>query len=209
MAGNNRESEIKIELSPKDFDGILRTAAEVIRTVVQLNTFYDSENRDLGRGGWALRIRKENDLYSMTVKGKSAKGPDGVFVRREFEETVTGESVEVIEQGFHLGAVNLTPAQELFRRFGNLRVVPYIRFTNSRTFISALGYTLELDRTEIRDRMFYELELEVPLSKIQTARKKLNLWFIKNGWAYVPSGMSKLQRVLKADAEKKGRISRG
>lgn len=181
----------------------MKTAPDIRRSVTQINTFYDSKTGDLRRGGWALRIRKENDRYIITVKGKSTKKNNGVFVRQEFEETMPGDTACSLEHGFRLGPETPLPARKLYTRIGDIRVAPFIKFTNSRTFISALGYILELDRTEILDRIFYELELEVPLEEIPTAQKKLMIWFDKSGWEYIPSRISKLEKALILMSEKK------
>jgi inorganic triphosphatase YgiF len=192
----NREIELKLELDARLYDEILATCPEVQTEVRQENTFFDTNDRVLGNNRWALRIRREGDIYMLTVKGPSHTTPDGIFERIELESPIIPEEAERFRLGLDLEQTEIFPCTHLRELFGNLHLVPFLSFRNLRRFISVHSMDLELDKTEIEGKIFYELEVETTPERSSTDSASLRKWFADKNWRYTPSKMSKLQRAM-------------
>ena len=196
MKGKQEEQEIKLELSERLHTEILALLPESADSVSQNNFFFDSPEKRLGQEKWALRLREQGSRFYLTSKGPSHKGRGGVHVRPEIESEVSPDKASEMLRGFSLGSFPLAPCRCLLEKFGDLAVSCFLTFPNTRICAEWQGYTLEFDRTEISDMVFFELELEAEAETIDRARKTLRRWFSKNGWPYVPSRKSKLERAL-------------
>jgi hypothetical protein len=85
--------------------------------------------------------------------------------------------------------------------FGNLPVAPFVSFQNLRRSITFRNLHLELDKTQILDKIFYELELETTPGRRSEDQTALKDWFAAHNWRYTPSRVSKLQRALAMHSE--------
>ena len=90
------EKEIKIDLvSEERYQRLLHLLGEPLRIVNQINRFFDTDDWALSRAGWALRIRRENDSYTLTLKGRKTLGDDDrVVIRMEHETVLADELAE-------------------------------------------------------------------------------------------------------------------
>ena len=192
----NRETEIKLELDARLYNEILATCAKMQTEVRQENTFFDTLDRVLGNNRWALRIRREGDLYLLSVKGPTTTKPEGTYERIELESALTPAEAERFCLGFDLEQTEIPPCTFMRELFGNLHLMPFLSFNNLRRFISVHSMDIELDKTEIEEKIFYELELETTPERSPTDLASLKEWFAGRNWRYVPSKLSKLQRAL-------------
>lgn len=192
----SREIEFKLELDARLYNEILANCPEVQTEISQENTFYDTNDRFLGNNRWALRIRREGDLYLLTVKGPSHTTPEGIFERIELESPIVPEEAERFRLGLDLEQTEILPCTYLRDLFGNLHLMPFLSFQNLRRYISVQSMDIELDKTEIEGKIFYELEVETTPERSSSDLASLKKWFAGKNWRYIPSKMSKLQRAL-------------
>jgi len=198
--GASREIEIKLELTEEVYRRILREAGGRKRGAeTQENAFFDTQDLRLKRDGWALRLRREAGRHLMTLKGLPRDKESGVYDREEHEAEVPAEKAAALYGGFSAAEVDLPPARKLRELYGAIRLRRRFGFVNRRTYIAFGDWVLELDKTEIADRSFYELEMEVAEADSERAAAELRRWFGQNGWPYRPSASSKLvkaERIL-------------
>ena len=190
------EIEVKLELDAHLYNEILATFQQVQAEVCQENTFYDTDDRVLGNNRWALRIRRESDLYLLTVKGPPNTKPEGIYERIELESPIMPSEAEKFSLGFDLEQTEILPCTRLRELYGNLHLMPFLSFQNLRRFISVHSMDIELDKTEIEGKLFYELEVETTPERSSMDLASLKKWFAGKNWRYIPSKMSKLQRAL-------------
>ena len=196
-----REIEFKLELSARLYDEILAACPKVQREVCQENTFFDTEDRILASSRWALRIRRESDRYLLTVKGPSQNRTDEAYARIEIESPLSSDDAERLCRGFSLEQSEAAPCRHLRGLFGDLHLVPLFSFKNLRKSVAIHNMNIELDRTEILGKIFYELELETTPKRRSEDQAALREWFASHNWQYTPSRVSKLQRALAIHSE--------
>ena len=89
---NNLEIEIKLRLgSFMDYLKLVGRLSPIDEETQHINGFFDTEDRRLAKGGWALRVRAESHRGLVTIKSIPTEAGMAV-VRREIES----ESIDVI-----------------------------------------------------------------------------------------------------------------
>jgi hypothetical protein len=131
------------------------------------------------------------------VKGPSHTTPEGIFERTELESAVMPKEAERFRLGLDLDQTEILPCTHLRDLFGNLHLMPFLSFQNLRKSISVHSMDIELDKTEIEGKIFYELEVETTPERRSSDLALLKKWFASRSWNYIPSKMSKLQRALR------------
>ncbi len=186
-----KEVEIKLGLcSGRDWRRLIDSHGDGSQLVLQENSFYDTQNRDLASSGWYFRIRNEwqnplstvddyedqdsiQDLHpvTLTLKGRSIRKGAAV-VRPEIEKVLKG----VEARRFMRGLENIGSVWPKAREFGDLGdntidgLVLVDHFFNERVLQSIVlcgdEYSLAVDRTIFDDgHVDYEVELELMHSK--------------------------------------------
>lgn len=196
MRDGHLEIECKLELDESTYEKIKTFFSGVLSEPrLQKNTFFDTEDKALLKTRWVCRLRVEADRSSLTVKGKgSVKG--AVHARPEYEAEIPADTGSDLLSGFRLSEVDSLPTRTLLDALGDLRLEPYMGFENERIEIRFGAYVLELDKTNINDSIFYELEAETDSIRISELENSLKILFMENGWDYRPSPMSKYKRAL-------------
>jgi inorganic triphosphatase YgiF len=190
------EIEIKYEIDELTYDKILsHFAGSHTAPKHQKNVFFDTKENELLVSSWVLRLRQEDERSFLTVKG-NASVSGLIHTRTEFEEEIPSDLAQKLITGFSLSDCELLPCKKLIEYAGALFVTPFLSFENSRIEIAWEGCTIELDRFEIGDRVFFELEVEAASDKIKELEVRLQMLFSANGWIFSPSGASKFQRAL-------------
>jgi inorganic triphosphatase YgiF len=163
-----RETELKLDVVPADLARLRRhprlraLAHGRARTRRVLSIYFDTEDLDLARAGFGLRLRRVAGATVQTVKARGARH-GGLFVRGECEARVRGRSPD-------LGAVSdATLRDELARVAGQgplaARVWTDVRRT--RRVLRGEGFEIlcDLDVGELRTAAqrlpICELELEL------------------------------------------------
>lgn len=94
MSANNKETELKFLVNPKDLTKLqnlpwLKQLQVGRQTVKNLHAvYYDNDDHDLRNNYAALRIRREGRRYVQCLKRK-ASSADGAFTRKEWEAYVS------------------------------------------------------------------------------------------------------------------------
>lgn len=97
MFMKNIETEVKIRLTKKEFDKIKKLARQLSRShqeVVHEDVLLDHPKLKLKKNGFALRLRKQDDDYILTWKGKTKKSKK--YKMREEIETKIGNGKNLV-----------------------------------------------------------------------------------------------------------------
>ncbi len=163
----NLEIEIKLQLASfMDYLKLIGSLSPLDGERHHVNSFYDSEDRLLSRGGWALRVRAESDRGFVTLK--SIDAPLGTAtVRREIEAEIGPAAAHRIlllqEEVLDL---DVAPVKFIQEHFPKIRLAKLIQFENVRSLknyqIGDYQYLFEIDKTSFSDgSVDYELEVEL------------------------------------------------
>jgi len=147
----------------------------------QINRFFDTDDRVLGRGGFVLRLREEGERLTLTAKGPARAGAstNGLVSKAEEEIEITAAEGAAIRAGA-TSPLDLLEARLASRPalLGAMRGAAGERplaevgaFRNERRSVGPLDVAtaagtvkivLELDRTEFPgDRVDHEVEAEI------------------------------------------------
>lgn len=164
------ETELKLHLSSPDARGRAEEEVANAPTRELLSVYYDTEDRRLRRAGWSLRVRRDGDLWTQTVKG-----PLGAHQSR-FEAEAATEALKL-----DLDALRRTPAGDLVDRIEDVRPVfqTEVRRRSRVKTGTAAEIEISFDEGEVvtsdRRAPILELELELksgsPAALFQDARR--------------------------------------
>ena len=199
-------SEIEIKLNLGSFTNYLKLMGFLGQTEKEerhLNAFFDTEDRQLSKAGWALRVRAENTRGLVTIKS-IAKESGSAFIRQEVEAEIT-RSVALDILALQSDVMNqpVLPIEYLIEKIGRLDVMILVKFENLRQTkafkIADHNYLLEIDKTEFGDgSVDYELEVELPdISRVETVDTGLRRVFSSLAIPYEVQSESKFARALK------------
>lgn len=198
------EIEIKLRLeSFMDYLKLVGLLCPIDDEIHHTNAFFDTEDRRLARGGWALRARAESHRGLLTVKSIPTEAGMAIM-RREIEEEIPRSlALDILALQHDIMKVEVAPIQFLRKEFPKVSPAKLIQFDNVRQFkkypIGDREYTLEIDKTSFSDgSVDYELEVEfedmTQREKIEGALEKL----LKSlGIAFARQSESKFHRALK------------
>jgi inorganic triphosphatase YgiF len=190
------EIEIKSELDEPTFHAIWRSFSRLCMTTrLQMNHFFDTDDRRFLSSKWVLRLRSEEDRSFLTLKGR-ASICGSVYTRPEIEDEISPKMAAVLVRGFSPSDFQFETCRKTKELFGDVTLLPFMRFTNERTKIPWRSHTIELDRTSIRGAVFYELEAETDADHAESLEREIRTMFENNGWPFRPSTMSKFRRAL-------------
>lgn len=171
------EVELKLECDPSDRDRIaaaLPSGQLADRTAHLVTTYFDTPRRAVRRAGYSVRIRREGNVRTQTVKADGTAAA-GLFVRPEWEREV-GSDIPAID--VRDGPLNGMVGRATLRRLAPLFVTDVRR--TDRTIDSEQGrIRCAIDDGEIRagstELRICELELELgagsPQLLFDTARR--------------------------------------
>jgi uncharacterized protein YjbK len=162
------EIEIKLNLlDEENYSRLLGHLGVTGKEIRQENYFFDTDRLDLGRAGWALRIRIENDIAAIAVKGPASENPDGLAIRPETTVPLPIQrAARFINRGFQLQELPPSLREHLHGYAGNDILKPLLQFANLRTTVDyptgVDTLALEVDQTIFADESInYELEVEL------------------------------------------------
>ena len=180
---NNLEIEIKIRLgSFMDYLKLVGRLSPIDEEIQHINCFFDSEDRRLAKGGWALRVRAESHRGLVTIKSIPTQAGMAV-VRREIESEIPrGLAMDILALRHDVLTVDTPPVQFIKTEFPGVELTKLILFENTRQLkkytIGDCEYLLEIDKTAFSDgSVEYELEVEftdmAQLDKIEEGLRRL------------------------------------
>jgi uncharacterized protein YjbK len=162
------EIEIKLDLlHEENYTRLLDYLGVKGKEVRQENYFLDTDRRDLGRAGWALRIRIENDTAALAVKGPTLEHPEGLAIRTETTVSIPiRRAARFIGRGLQLRELPPSLREHLQGYAGNDILKPLLQFANLRTSVDypagENNLAFEIDQTIFADKSInYELEVEL------------------------------------------------
>jgi uncharacterized protein YjbK len=204
-ADNDIHHEIEIKLDLGSFTNYLKLIGflgQIDHEEKQINSFFDSEDRQLSKAGWALRIRAENNRGLVTIKSiPSEKGL--AVVRQEIEaEIPRGQALDVINLRQDVLGLQVMPVEFIRGKVGETALSRLVLFENTRQKkvfrIGDYNYLLEIDKTEYNDgSVDYELELELQdTANLQVIESSLMKLFASLDIPFVHQTLSKFHRAL-------------
>ncbi len=197
------EIEIKLKLdSFMDYLKLVGFLGQIESEDHHINGFFDSEDRHLRKGGWALRVRAENHRGVVTVKSIPRQAGLAV-VRQEIEaEIPRSVAMEVLELHTDVLDLPVMPVQFIKGEFPGVHLARLIQFNNTRQKklfrIGDHNYLLEIDKTEYSDGSSdYELEIELnDTGRVEVVEAHLRKLFQTLGIPFEKQCESKLARAL-------------
>ena len=163
----HREIEIKLNLeSFTNYLKLIGFLGKIDGEEHQINGFFDTEDKKLASDGWALRVRAENKIGLVTLKGMNTAS-DVASVRDEIEEEIPhGLALEILDLKYDLLTLDIEPIRYVKDTWGAIAVAKLVHFENNRqvkTFkIGDYTYDLLIDTTHFSDgSVDYELEVEI------------------------------------------------
>ncbi|PWB67795.1 hypothetical protein C3F09_12785 [candidate division GN15 bacterium] len=206
MNQESRTVEIEIKLKLESFTDYLKLVGylgKIESEEQQINGFFDTEDRRLAKGGWALRVRAENKRGLVTLKSIPTQAGAAV-IRQEIESEITrGTALDALDLRIDVLSIPVMPVTFVRKEFPDLAVARLIQFQNTRQKklfrICDYNYLLEIDKTEYNDgSVDYELEVELADSThIETVESHLHKLFQSLGIRFERQDESKFARALK------------
>lgn len=147
------EIEFKNLLTKAEYNLLLKEVGFPLEGVVQTNYYFDTADFHLKEQGAALRVRKKNDKYVLTLKEPH---PEGLLETHDF---LTENEAEAWLNG------NLVPKEHTEKQLRNLDIsledlLYYGSLTTERREITYENVLLVLDYSQFNGSDDFELELE-------------------------------------------------
>lgn len=177
------EKEYKMLVSREQFDNLC-SLYETLDFVTQINTYYDTVNRDIEHHKGAMRIRERNGKFLFTLK-MIQEGLDGL---RECECEVSENSVYALQS---------EEIKKLLEEYGiNGEIVPLTTLTTRRAVVETDNAELCFDISTYGNHTDYEIEYEFkqPHDGLAVFQKLLD----HASLVYEHNCTSKIQRALSA-----------
>jgi uncharacterized protein YjbK len=188
---------------------LLRPGVLPPEPVIQENRFFDTPGGALRAERLAVRLRREEARWSVTLKGPTLGGRAGPARRAEEEHSLTeGEARAILDQGASpLDAFRRSGRSPLLEqveaRLAGQALVEVAAFTNERTHLPAadvvpeLSLAVELDRTSLPGgRTDLELEVELPTGADAEAVELVLRRLLERARIPWKAASSKLSRLL-------------
>ncbi|MFQ5499864.1 MAG: CYTH domain-containing protein [Candidatus Zixiibacteriota bacterium] len=198
--------EIEVKLSLGSFTNYLKLIGflgHIDSEEHQLNGFFDTPDCSLLAGGWALRVRAENDQGRITAKSTKERG-DLAVVRQEIEELISrGDALALLSEQANVLECNTAPVRYIVEQFHPRQLCSSVFFSNTRQRkllrLGDFNYLLEVDKTEFADGSIdYELEIELPdTDRVEQLEGQLHKLFDSLDIPFIHQPDSKLARALK------------
>ena len=198
------EKELKYHLSAKGYAKLLKALRpNIIQRDRLVNYYFDDSQLSLRKRRVGFRLRtttgKEPMLTLKFPAKTKQKGPKGFKVRHEIEEPVSSRLAKAIlsaENPIHQIQGKITQyLKALFpsRVIQDISLLGSLKTTRTKASLEK-QFLLEIDRSEMFGKKFYELEVETetPVKADLAVRKLLLI----TGLPYQPIEDSKLSRFL-------------
>jgi uncharacterized protein YjbK len=198
------EIEIKVKLSSfMDYLKLVGYLGQIESEDHHINGFFDSEDRQLAKGGWALRVRAEDHRGIVTAKSIS-QGSGMAAIRQEIEaEIPRSTALDVLALRSDILGLAVMPIEFVRTKFPAALLAKLIQFENTRQKklfrMCDQNYLLEIDTTKYNDGSV-EYELEVELTNpdlIPTVEDHLRKLFHSLEIPFEKQSDSKFARALK------------
>lgn len=169
IAGKPSTLEIEIKLDLGSFANYLKLLGHIGHLDAekdQRNAFFDTEDQQLRKLGWALRVRSEDKGGLVTLKSTSTQ-TGAAAIRDEIEEQIPLPMARsILELQTDLMTLSNRPvdyARDLINDSGLTRLVEFRNLRKNKIIrLGEYDYQLEIDKTQYNNgSVDYELELEL------------------------------------------------
>ncbi len=200
----SEEKEIKLNLlSEKNYLTLREALPESIEDKELENVFFDTEDWELSRSGWALRVRRQAEKALVTLKGLSRKDVSGLTVRPEYEAEIPLETARRFIQNDLMKSELPDSIKRQLDKFGDSeKIANKFAFMTRRTVFpysdGDFNLKFEMDITTFPDgSKDYELEIELEDRKtFNTVIKSIKELFGKLNISFIYQDESKFKRAL-------------
>lgn len=205
MNGLEKDIEIEIKLQLGSFANYLKLigflgAAE--SEELQVNGYFDTEDRRLASAGWALRVRALDDRGLVTLKGlPKVKGM--AVMRKEIETEIDRRlAMEILNLRLDILSLKVAAIEYVNAEYPNLTLARLIQFRTTRQKkrfrFGDYVCILEVDKTEFHDgSLDYELEVELgEPGQIDVVQDGLQRLFSSLDIPFVVQEKGKYERAL-------------
>jgi len=198
------EKELKYYLTKTQYEKLIKSSGpDQIRTIKQINYYFDDSLLRLRKRKLGLRIRLEDgQTGTLTLKepvGKLHPKLRKLKIRYEWESPISiATARSIIKHKKSIASLNKKPIRILKKHFSDkelsgLKTLGTIKTT--RTLISlSKGLTIEIDKYKMFDQKFYELEVES--HHPEEADRSVRIFLKKHRIPYRPISQSKLGRFI-------------
>ncbi len=114
------EKELKLDiLNEENYSRILNFCGKHFEIKEQTNLFFDTDEFHLRKLKLSLRLRQENDLYLLTVKGKNQSDGE-LAIREELETFISKDEFDkFINNNIVLSSCDYPPCKYLREKLGD------------------------------------------------------------------------------------------
>lgn len=196
----NKEFELKLLLDKDSYEKILINY-QLIKTIKQINYYFDDNLQTLAKNNITLRIRNQNNINVLCIKVK--KISDLINVSNEYETCLNEkEFLNILNiPDSLLNFLNAEALKILTNFINSDNHLTYLGFIcNTRSVLNFHGKVIELDATEFhKNSITYELEIE---QVSQEEAKKLIFELENSGIKTRINNVSKYKRFLDIDKQR-------
>ena len=172
------EIEFKTEISEEIYENLISKYHLKDKTFVQINHYFDTENKDVINQKNILRIRQKGDQYKITKKEPSSNGTIETHIKLTLDE-----AKKILHDGFDANIINLPYYVNKIAELKTERVtMPY------------LDGIIFLDKNTYYDKTDFEIEYEV--KEIKQGELDFKTFLKENNIPFVPM-ISKTKRAYK------------
>ena len=200
----NKEIEIKLALSSfTDYLKLIGFLGQIEQEEHHTNIFFDTEDRQISKAGWALRVRADQKQGLVTIKSIGSK--EGLAViREEIESKISrSDAIDIMNDPDSIIDLELMPIEYLKKKVKlkeNLKqLVKFENIRQKKLFrLGDYNYLLEIDKTSYNDGSTdYELEVELNnRDLLEVVEENLRKIFASLDISFTPQKKSKFHRAL-------------
>jgi len=198
------EKELKYYLTKTQYEKLIKSSRpDQIRTIKQINYYFDDSLLRLRKRKLGLRIRLEDgQIGTLTLKepaGKLHPKLRKLKIRYEWESPISiATARSVIKHKKPIASLNKKPIRILKKHFSDkelsgLKTLGNIKTTRTLICLSK-DLTIEIDKYKMFNQKFYELEVESHYP--EEADRHVRIFLKKHRIPYRPISQSKLGRFI-------------
>ena len=138
------EIEFKTAINEETYEALIKKYHLKDKTFIQINHYFDTENKEIINQKNILRIRQKGDKYKITRKEPSPNGTIETHIK-----LTTDEAIILLEKGFDANIINLPYYVKKIAELKTERVtMPYldgIIFLDKNTYYDTVDYEIEFE----------------------------------------------------------------